>query len=367
MIEKGVNQIDMSAQNSSLHLKAGLEILRDSFLIAVGLTFIVTLNQGAIRPFVVFLILVEILVYTTFIMFLAYGVFYRVHPLICDRPAKVQWTVFVVLMVAISGVGSVLGSLIVAALQVEPGMSVAALVERSFKISVIVSLLIGVNEAAFDRLRGQLEDTQLKLKTEELERERALKLASESRLGALESRLHPHFLFNTLNSISSLIPSNPERAERLLERMAALLRFTLESHKSGVVDLGQEMKIAGDYLEIEQARLGARLRYGFETRGDMEGVRLPPLSVQTLVENSIKFAVAPNREGGEIRVFADRRNGSLWVDVADTGPGFILESAPPGHGLDNLRSRLAVLFGESAELTVSQADGWTTVSMKVPV
>jgi LytS/YehU family sensor histidine kinase len=229
-----------------------------------------------------------------------------------------------------------------------------------------MTIVIGVNEVAFNRVRRQLESTKLKLRTEELERERALKLATEARLASLEARLHPHFLFNTLNSISSLIPVDPDRAERLVERMAALLRFSFDSHRGGVVPLEQELKIVQDYLEIEQARLGQRLRYRMETTGSLEDLQVPPLSVQTLVENSIKFAIAPNREGGELQVHAVRRNDSLWIDVSDTGPGFDLELVPEGHGLDNLRGRLNALFGDNAQLTADKSNGRTVVRMKVP-
>jgi len=347
-------------------LKTGLQILRDSLLASVLLTAAVVLLSDSVTPRFIFYVAVEILVYTTIIMFLAYGVFNRIWGLVCDRSDAVQWIVFVHVMIAVSAVGSLAGSLIIRALGFETGMSLASLFLRSFKVCAIVSLMIGVTTAAFDRLKGQLEETESKLHKEELARERALKLASEAQLGSLESRLHPHFLFNTLNSISSLIHSDPVRAERMVERMAALLRFTLDSHSGGLVGFDQEIKIVRDYLEIEQARLGERLRWGLEIKGDFEGLKIPPLSIQTLVENSIKFAVAPNREGGEVRVSADRNNGSMRVNVADTGEGFNLESAPAGHGLDNLRARLAVLYGESAELRVNQSDGWTTVSMKVP-
>jgi LytS/YehU family sensor histidine kinase len=215
-------------------------------------------------------------------------------------------------------------------------------------------------------MHNQLENTRLKLRTEELERERAVKLVTEARLTALEARLHPHFLFNTLNSISSLIPADPERAERMVERMAALLRFSLDAHQSGLVTLDRELKIVRDYLEIEQARLGQRLRYQLDAGAELMDCTVPPLSIQTLVENSIKYAVAPDRQGGEIRVQAGRRNGCLQIGVADTGPGFTLDSAQAGHGLDNLRSRLGALFGNAAELRVDRLDGWTTVTLQVP-
>jgi two-component system, LytTR family, sensor histidine kinase AlgZ len=347
-------------------LKAGFEIIRDSFFISLALTFVLALvRERDLTGLYVLTVLVEVFIYTYIIMLLAYETFERIVPLMRAQSSKVQWTVFVVGMVAISAVGSLAGSVALSLLALESA-PVLTLFTASFKLCVIVSLMIGINEVAWDRLKSQLEVTQLKLRTEELERERALKLAMEARLGSLESRLHPHFLFNTLNSISSLIPSNPERAERMVERMASILRFTLDSEQGGLVTFSQEMKIVRDYLEIEQARLGGRLRWGLETHGDVENVKIPPLSIQTLVENSIKFAVAPNRDGGDVRVSADRNDGFLLVNVADTGGGFSLESAPSGHGLDILRSRLQVLFGDAAEMTVSRAEDWTTVSVKVP-
>ena len=357
----------MPVQSTNSRAKTALEILRDSILTTAALTVAVVLLSDGVTPRFIFSVAVEIAVYTTIIMFLAYSTFNRIWRLVCDSDDNVQWTVFVVVMIAVSGVGSLVGSLIIRGFGWETAVTFASLFQRSFKICAVVSLMIGVNEAAFDRLKGQLENTKSKLHKEELERERALKLATEAQLSSLESRLHPHFLFNTLNSISSLIHSDPGRAERMVERMAALLRFTLDSHNGGLVGFDQEMKIVRDYLEIEQARLGGRLRWGIETNGDFEGVKIPPLSIQTLVENSIKHTVAPNREGGEVRVSAVRYNGSLQVKVADTGEGFALESVPAGHGLDNLRSRLVVLYGESAELNVGQSDGRTMVSMKVPL
>jgi two-component system sensor histidine kinase AlgZ len=358
--------VTVDDQTQNRRFKGVQEILRDSLVTTLALTLFAVLLSDSVTPRFVFYVAAEILIFTTIIMFLAWATFDRIWGEVHHHSETAQWAVFVLVMIAISGVGSVAGTLIIRSLGWEMGASLATVLERSFKICAIVSLMIGVNEAAFDRLKGQLETTKSKLQQEELERERALKLATEAQLGALESRLHPHFLFNTLNSISSLIPTDPVRAERMVERMAALLRFTLESHQHGVVTFNQEVKIVRDYLEIEQARLGGRLRWGLEIRGEMDEVKIPPLSIQTLVENSIKFAVAPNREGGEVRISAERKNGSLRVNVADTGGGFSLDSAPQGHGLDNLRARLAVLFGETAELSVERAEGWTTVSMKVP-
>ena len=311
-------------------------------------------------------------VYALAITFLADFTLHYLHRYVVNRAPVVQWTVLVFLLVAISTVGCVLGTIVLMLLHsIFPGFffpwsDLWTDFYHALKLCVFITVVFGVAIAAYEQLRDRLDATQLKLRTEELERERAIKLATEARLAALQSRVHPHFLFNTLNSISSLIPADPERAERLIERMAALLRFSMEEHRGGLVPLQQELKVVHDYLEIEKARLGKRLEFRVEPPGELSTVAIPPLSVQTLVENAIKYAVAPNREGGEIRVQAMRNNGSASIEVADTGQGFSLDWAPAGHGIDNLRNQLAVLFGDAAALSVHHSEGWNRVSLKVP-
>lgn len=342
-----------------------LQILAQNCAITVGLAVLVYLLDERGTAVELRRMLLETFIYVNLISFPAHWILPFVFPLVASRGFGTQLTVFTVALSLIATAGCALSSLALLALNLEPGTPFLVTFWFSLKLSLFVALLLGITQVTFHRVTGQLEDARLKLRTQELERERALKLASESRLAALEARLHPHFLFNTLNSISSLIPADPERAERLIERMAALLRFSLEANQGGVIELEQEMQIVRDYLEIEQARLGQRLRFTLDTCP--ESAHIPPLAVQTLVENSIKHAIAPSRAGGEIRVHAARSNGHLQVDVADTGPGFAISAMQEGHGLDNLRRRLEVLFGDDAELRVAHADGWTTVSVKVPI
>ena len=309
--------------------------------------------------------------YANVITFLADFIIPPIYPLVEHRRPLTQWSVLTVALVAVSTLGCVVTTILFVVINIVlpmfPWSMLRAEFPKTLGLCIFITLVFGLVIAAYGRLRDRLSAVELKLRTEELERERAIKLATEARLMSLQSRVHPHFLFNTLNSISSLIPADPERAERLIERMAALLRFSLDAPNSGLVPLEQELKIVRDYLEIEKARFGKRLLYQVEAADPLSELTVPPLSVQTLVENSIKYAVSPNRDGGQIRVQAARNNGYLSIDVADTGTGFVLEAAPAGHGLDNLRSRLAVLFGGTAQLAVSRSDGWTVVSMKVPV
>ena len=158
-------------------------------------------------------------------------------------------------------VGSLIACLILTALGWMPRESYWPEFWGSLKIATLISILAGISIGIYETFQWRLEESSLQLRTKELEHERALKLATAAQLASLESRIHPHFLFNTLNSISSLIPEDPERAERLVEQMAALLRFSLDANQAGLVPLGSELKMVADYLEIERARFGDRLRY----------------------------------------------------------------------------------------------------------
>jgi sensor histidine kinase YesM len=282
----------------------------------------------------------------------------RLYPRVARRGQVRDWTAVTLTLVAFALLGCLGGTVVLALLGFFPWPAYWNVARHNLLLCIFITLAFGLVTTAFSRMQGRLHQ-------QELERERALKLATDAQLASLESRIHPHFLFNTLNSISALIPVDPERAERLMERMAALLRFSLDAHAQGLVPLEQEMKIVRDYLEIEQARLGPRLRYQLDSP-DSPQLHLPPLAVQTLVENSIKYAIAPDRQGGEIRVRAYHSQGRLHVEVSDTGPGFTLEAVTAGHGLDNLRNRLAMLFDGKADFGVARRDGWTTVSLVMP-
>jgi hypothetical protein len=130
--------------------------------------------------------------------------------------------------------------------------------EGSFPFAILISLMIGLSMSAYETLRFKLQAAKLELSTRQVEQERAYKLLAEAQLSSLESRIHPHFLFNTLNSIAALIPSDPVRAEDTVGKLASLLRFSLNANQRGLVPLSQELKIVRDYLEIEKTRFGSR-------------------------------------------------------------------------------------------------------------
>lgn len=278
---------------------------------------------------------------------------------------SVRWSARGALLLSATGVGCLLGTAVCAS--IFSGWDLWAEVTQAFKIALPIAFVALAFSVLYDTSKARLEAAAIQLKVKELERQRALTLATQAKLSSLESRIHPHFLFNTLNSVASLIHDDPHRAERLLNQFAALLRFSLDSGKASLVPLEQELKIVRDYLEIEKARFAGRLRYEVDVPPGLLGSRVPPLSVQTLVENSIKYAVAPRRDGGAIVIRASRDIDQLTVSVIDDGPGFGNQGLIAGHGLDNLQERLLALFGDRGRLSVSVEAGKTVVSILIPL
>jgi LytS/YehU family sensor histidine kinase len=238
--------------------------------------------------------------------------------------------------------------------------------QRTLPVNTVITLTICTGFTIFESQRRRLAAVTLELRTRELERERDRKMALQAQLASLESRLQPHFLFNTLNAISALIQEDPDQAERTVERLAALLRFSLDAAERGLVPLAHELKIVADYLEIEHTRLAERLSWSVDVPTEVAEREVPPLAVQTLVENSVKHAIAPRTGGGRVRVEGRLADARLVLSVWDDGPGFTEADLRPAHGLASLRQRLAARFGDAASLTIGRRDGGTLVTLSLP-
>ncbi|MCX6132522.1 MAG: histidine kinase [Ignavibacteriales bacterium] len=194
---------------------------------------------------------------------------------------------------------------------------------------------------------------------------------TQAQLQSLKMQLHPHFLFNTFNTISSLMHKNVDDADRVLARLGDLLRYSL--HNVGVqeVALREEIDFLQRYLEIEQTRFGDRLRVKINIDADVLDCKVPNLILQPLVENAIRYAVAPRASGGSIEISARQVIGSLRISVLDDGPGLIMEDGLPVHegvGLRNSRERLEQLYGENHRFMLSnRSPKGLEVAMVIPM
>lgn len=204
-----------------------------------------------------------------------------------------------------------------------------------------------------------------------MQQAQALLVASE--LSALRSKLNPHFLFNTLHSIIALTRRDPGAAETALFQFSDMLRYVLDTERSGVdrVTLDAELDFVRDYLELEQLRLGQRLRLEWELDPDAGEYLLPALSLQPLVENSIKHAFNPHSRPGVLRIATRRepRGGGLTVSVSDDGPGADADAiaGAAGLGIRTIRRRLQLDYGERASFDIRTAPGQGfAVSFTIP-
>ena len=196
--------------------------------------------------------------------------------------------------------------------------------------------------------------------------------ASSAQLAMLRYQLNPHFLFNTLNSISTLVLlKQTERANAMLSRLSSFLRYTLVNESTGKVTLAQEVETLKLYLEIEKMRFEDRLRPQFNIDPLAAGAGLPSLLLQPLVENAIKYAVTPQEEGADISVDAHRIGDRVVITVSDTGPGPQEQSSAAtqstGVGLPNIRDRLAQAYGADHRFeTQTNTSGGFSVIIDIP-
>jgi len=231
----------------------------------------------------------------------------------------------------------------------------------------------------FSYMLETVELYENKKEQEQLTRELSLQ-ASRSELKALRAQINPHFLFNALNAIAGLIHKDPFRADRTVEQLADIFRYTLRGSESEWTLLEDEMDFARSYLEVEQARFGDRLQVEVEATADVSSLRIPNMMVQTLVENAVKHGVARVRGPSSVQVSARRDGDFLVIDVADSGPGFDDDAVnlparsdggrqPGGFGLHNVRERLNGHFGDKAKLSIGrdQERAVTVVSLVVPI
>jgi len=326
--------------------------------------------SGGFAPGVRFIALVRALavsmVYANIIGTLLALTMPRVAGRCWERPARSRWAMLLASMAVVTIAGTFVANVLLYAVGYVPRGRFIEWMLGGISTALVISLIIGVSVTAYESLRGQLDDAMVALRTKERDEAEARRLAAEAQLASIESRVQPHFLFNTLNSIAALVHDDPAGAERMTGQLAALLRSALDSTATPLVTLDDELRVVRAYLDIERVRFGDRLRYTVAVPEGAGQQLVPRMAVQTLVENSVKFAVSPRREGAAITVRASLAAGLIVLTVEDDGPGFDAGKRPAGHGLDLLAGRLAMLFGDQASMRVESQPGRTAVTLAVP-
>lgn len=242
--------------------------------------------------------------------------------------------------------------------------SIARFVVANFTEAIGIYLLIALSGYAFCYYRrfreGQVKTLQLEAQL------------SQAQLQALKMQLHPHFLFNTLHSISALLHKDSDAARKMITRLGDFLRLTLENSGSQEVTMRQEMEFLGCYLEIERIRFQDRLTTRLDVAQQTLDAKVPNLILQPIVENAIRHGIAPRSSQGLIEIEAKQQNGTLRIQVRDNGPGLSEHRTSEnvfkkGLGLANTETRLEQLYGSAHSFNLSNnPDGGLIVTLEIP-
>ncbi|MEN8220367.1 MAG: histidine kinase [Pseudomonadota bacterium] len=220
-------------------------------------------------------------------------------------------------------------------------------------ILLACTLIFGTIISYYFYARTTIAEKNLALQEATLQRLADEKNLTETRLKLLQAQIEPHFLFNTLSNILSLIDEEPPRAKIMLERFTHYLRASLTRTRQEQSTFGDELALLRAYLDIHSIRMGERLHYLIEVPKPLQTINLPPLLLQPLVENAIKHGLAPSIAGGTIHITAKTQQKKLEISIKDTGIGLQGELGN-GMGLNNIRARLRALYGNRAKMTIQQ-------------
>lgn len=243
------------------------------------------------------------------------------------------------------------------------GSPVWFLLLLSFWCGIMLAWNVCYMAALSLRRNQRLEAEALLLEAETLRLE---VLAKDAELRALQAQVNPHFFFNSLNSVRALLYQDTDAAADMIDQLATLMRYTLVSSYNDCVPLDEELTAVRAYLAIEKLRFEERLQFAIDIEQDMEAVTLPPMALQTLVENAVKYGVENSSSGSAINIRAQRADGTAIIEVANRG-SMLANRTSTGVGVSNARKRLLLSKGEHARLDLAEHDGWVLATLRFPL
>jgi len=233
-------------------------------------------------------------------------------------------------------------------------------------INLVYALFFGVVIIYFFFSRSRIIDVNKALQEEQIKNLNNEKRVVETQLRLLQAQIEPHFLFNTLSNISSLVDTDPQQSKKMLNSLTIYLRNSLRKSREQNSSLQLELDLVRNYLDIFKVRMGERLKYHIDVEKKILQHRFSPMLLQPIVENAIKHGLEPAEAGGIIRIRATIVADKLRIQVADTGLG-LQDETQSGFGLVNIRERLSSLFGEAACLRIaSNKPVGVTTTIEIP-
>ncbi len=224
---------------------------------------------------------------------------------------------------------------------------------------VVIGIIIALLFYSYKKLEHRLA-----AKIKENERLKRLKL--KAKLDELQAKLNPHFLFNTFNSIVQLVDEKPKKVEKMILNLSDIYRSILNLNENNLITIKKEISLIEKYLMIEKIRMDERLNYSINVEKDTEDVKIPPFSIEVLVENAVIHGLSKKKDGGEIELEITKNDEYCRIKVKDSGVGFdSLES--DGFGLYSVEERLKLIYNNKYNFNIQSSDSGTEVTMEVPL
>jgi sensor histidine kinase YesM len=231
--------------------------------------------------------------------------------------------------------------------------------------SAVVGLMFAVIGSVVFLLAERIHDLDEEVRRRRLAEAEQARREMEAHLKLLQAQIEPHFLFNTLANVASLIETDPPHARQLLDRLNDWLRVALARTRGERTSLGDELALLENWLEILALRFGPRLSWAIDAGAEARACGMPPMLLQPLLENAVRHGIEPKVGGGRVEVSAQVASGRLRIEVKDDGIG--LRQPGGGTGLANVRARLAALYGDHGRLALAQnPGGGVTASLELP-
>ncbi len=337
-------------------------------LVAVMLTLIIHHDAGFLRQLPGYLVLTNCIGWSIRTIFVT--VYARFEFLRWKRRWRIVFGLLAIVVGSFTGV--VIASLI---LRIFFGQDIGSSVllkifKGSLPLAAVVTILILIYTSLAERLE-----------TQAVEKERLKGLQARAELAALQSRLNPHFLFNTLNTMANLVHKEPDKVEEMILRLSDVYRKVLKLPMAERISLAEEFDLARQYLAIEQVRLGDRLCYDIRLPDKLRETSVPPLLIQPLVENAVIHGIMPESGGGKLQLSAEEGSDRIRIVIEDDGTGINLNDGGPGaalkgnhhpvgqgFGLHSTRERLRIIYDRKGAMKIeSPAGRGTRITLEIPV
>lgn len=264
-----------------------------------------------------------------------------------EKPIR-QHSVFITLCVL---AGALTGSILACIFfYLSAGQDAEHVVKKVFFYSFVIGMIVELGFFYYFYSRKRLEDSEKRIQDEKIKRLTLEKETALTTMKLMQAQIEPHFLFNTLSNIVSLFDIEVGKAKKMLIDLNEYLRISLQRTRQEMITMEQELEVVRRYLDIFQVRMGKRLSYTIETKGDCSQIPFPPMILQPLVENAIKHGLEPKKDGGFIKIVCTLERDYLKIAVSDTGLGMDSDSDVTGVGLNNISSRLTTIYGDRAKL-----------------